>query len=55
METGEIGGKVRYDQTLEHEFWEPVFTNTDFKDFIQKQYSIGYKSTVDMDAIVEEV
>ena len=26
---------------------------TDFKDFVQKQYSIGHESLVDMDAIVE--
>ena len=54
METGEIGGKVRYDQTLEKEFWDPIFDKTDFKQFITKQYSIGYKSEVDMDAIVED-
>jgi hypothetical protein len=54
METGEIGGKVRYDQTLEHEFWEPVFANTDFKEFVKKQYSIGHKEQVSMDEIVIE-
>ena len=54
METGEIGGKVRYDQTLEKEFWDPIFDNTDFKDFIKKQYSIGHQSLVDMDEIVVE-
>jgi hypothetical protein len=54
METGEIGGKVRYDQTLEKEFWDPIFSNTDFKDFIKKQYSIGHQSLVDMDEIVVE-
>lgn len=54
METGEIGGKVRYDQTLEKEFWDPIFAETDFKDFLKKQYSIGHQSLVDMDEIVEE-
>jgi len=53
METGEVGGKVRYDQTLEKEFWEPIFAETDFKEFLKKQYSIGYKSEVDMDDIVD--
>jgi RecA/RadA recombinase len=53
MATGEIGGKVRYDQTLEKEFWDPIFSGTDFKEFIKKQYSIGYQSLVDMDEIVE--
>jgi RecA/RadA recombinase len=53
METGEIGGKVRYDQTLEKEFWDPIFANTDFKEFVKKQYTIGYKDQVSMDEIVE--
>ena len=54
METGEIGGKVRHDQTLEKDFWDPVFNQTDFKEFIKKQYSIGYKEQVSMDDIVVE-
>ena len=54
METGEIGAKVRYDQTLEADFWEPIFANTGFKEFVKKQYTIGYKAEVDMDAIVME-
>ena len=53
-ETGEVGGKVRYDQTLEKEFWDPIFAETDFKEFVKKQYSIGYKDQVSMDKIVEE-
>ena len=51
---GEEAGKVRYDQTLEKEFWDPIFANTDFKEFIKKQYSIGHQSLVDMDDIVLE-
>lgn len=54
METGEVGSKVRHDQTLEHEFWEPIFANTNFKEFIKKQYTIGHKDQVSMDEIVEE-
>ena len=54
METGEIGTKVRYDQTLEADFWDPIFANTGFKEFVKKQYTIGYKAEVDMDAIVME-
>ena len=50
----DIGPKVRYDQTLEKEFWDPIFAETDFKDFLKKQYSIGHQSLVDMDEIVEE-
>ena len=54
-ETGEFGDKVREAQTLEKEFWDPVFEKTDFKEFLKKQYSIGYSSLVSMDEIVEEV
>ena len=52
--TDDIGPKVRYDQTLEKEFWDPIFAETDFKEFLKKQYSIGHQSLVDMDEIVEE-
>lgn len=54
QETGEVDGKVRYDATLEPEFWESIFNETDFKEFVKKQYTIGYKSQVDMDDIVLE-
>ena len=53
--TGEIGGKVRYDATLEKSFWDPIFDGSDFKDFLKKQYQIGHKSLVSMDDIVESV
>ena len=45
--------KVRQAGTLEKEFWDPIFLNTDFKDFIKKQFTIGYKSDIDMDEILE--
>ena len=55
QETGEIGPeKVRFDTTMEKDFWSPIFANTDFKEFIKKQYSIGYQAPLDMDEIVEE-
>lgn len=54
METGEVGAKVRYDQTLEKQFWDPIFADTDFKEFIKKQYSIGHQQQVDFDEIVME-
>jgi RecA/RadA recombinase len=54
QKTGEVGAKVRHDQTLEEEFWNPIFNNTDFKEFMKKQYSIGYKDQVSMDDIVTE-
>ena len=47
--------KVRYDDTLSKEFWDPIFINTDFKEFVKKQYSIGYQTVVDMDSIIDEV
>ena len=55
QETGELGNKVRYGDTLGQFFWIDIFNKTDFKEFVKKQYSIGYKSEVSMDEIVEEV
>jgi RecA/RadA recombinase len=55
QETGEIADqKVREAQTLEESFWQPIFDETDFKEFVKKQFSIGHKALVDPDAIVEE-
>ena len=54
--TGELmDAKVREKDTLKEEFWTPLFENTDFKEFIKKQYSIGADSLVSRDEIVEEV
>jgi len=53
--TGEmVEGKVREKETLKDEFWEPIWNGTDFKDFLQNQYSITKKSLVSMDDIVNE-
>ena len=52
--TGELGSKVRYDVTLSKSFWDPIFNDTDFKEFLKKQYSIGHQSLVSMDEIVED-
>jgi RecA/RadA recombinase len=55
-ETGELTGqKYREKDTLTEEFWQPIMTGTDFKEFLKKQYSIGYQSLIDMDSIVEEI
>jgi|TARA_B100001094_G_scaffold261038_1_gene261674 RecA/RadA recombinase len=54
MESGEVGPKVRHDTTLEKEFWDPIFAETNFKEFIKKQYTIGHREQVSMDEIVEE-
>ena len=53
-ETGEmVGGKVSLADTLEEDFWKPVFDNTDFADFLKSQYSMGLATKVDMDAIAD--
>ena len=54
QKTGELGQKVRYGDTLGQFFWIDIFEKTDFKEFVKKQYSIGYKEQVSMDEIVEE-
>ena len=52
--TGEVlSGKVREAATIEKEFWDPVFENTDFKEFVKKQYTIGYQSVINMDEVLE--
>jgi len=43
---------VRHAVTLTEEYWQPVFKDTNFPDFVKEQYTIGYKSLVDMDEIV---
>jgi hypothetical protein len=41
--------KCREKDTLQAEFWEPIFAETDFKEFIKKQYTIGHKTLVELD------
>ncbi|RPG31864.1 MAG: recombinase RecA [Muricauda sp. TMED12] len=45
--TGEIGPKVRYDDTLEKPFWDPIFNDTNFKEFLKNTYTIGHRSMLD--------
>jgi len=41
--TGEVEDKkVRIAETLKEEFWEPIFKNTDFKEYIKNKYQIGH-------------
>lgn len=55
QETGElVDPKYRAKDTLTEEFWKPIFENTDFKEFLKKQYQIGHESLVNMDDIVLE-
>jgi RecA/RadA recombinase len=54
-ETGElVEPKQREAATLTEEFWNPIFAETDFKEFIKSQYSIGKAQQVDMDEIVDD-
>ena len=47
-ETGELfDSKVREKQTLEEEFWLPIFEETDFKEYLSKKYSILNKPAID--------
>lgn len=53
--TGEVEEKVYYEkETMNKEFWERVFNETKFKDFVRSQYQIGMDSPIDMDDIVVE-
>jgi RecA/RadA recombinase len=53
-ETGELlSGKVREADTLLRDFWLPLFDNTNLKEFIKKQYTIGHKEQVSMEDIVD--
>lgn len=53
--TGEVEDKnYREAQTLTAEFWEPIFENTDFKEFIKKQYTIGYKNQINVELILDD-
>ena len=55
QETGEcVDPKVRLKDTLNADFWDPIFEFTDFEEFVTKQYKIGLPAQVDMDAIVDE-
>jgi len=52
--TGEIvEPKVREKDTLTKEFWDPIFTGTDFKKFIKSYYQIGHKPLLDVEIDVE--
>lgn len=55
-ETGEVlGSKYREKETLTADFWHPILNDTDFKEFVKNQYSIGHAALVSMDDIVEDI
>ena len=54
MKTGEIlEPKVREKDTLKKKFWEPIFTKTDFKEFVKTYYSIGHRPMIDIDLDID--
>jgi RecA/RadA recombinase len=55
QKTGEIEDKnFREAQTLEADFWQPILTGTDFAESVKKMFTIGYKSDVNMDVLLDE-
>lgn len=53
-DTGEfIGQKVRLDKTLTKEFWDPIFAETDFAEYIKNTFSMAATKVVDFD--IDEV
>lgn len=55
QETGEVEDKnFREAQTLDSDFWDPIFNNTNFKEFVRNQYTIGYKSMIEGDVLSDE-
>ena len=46
--------KVRAAQTLEKEFWDPIFTSTDFKKFVKGHYQIGHKPLLDIELDIDD-
>jgi RecA/RadA recombinase len=51
--TGEmVGGKLREKETMTPEFWDSIFKDTDFKEFVRSSYQIGGES-MDLDLDLE--
>ena len=54
IKTGEIeDNKVREKDTLTKKFWDPIFKDTDFKEFVKTYYSVGHKPLLDIDLDIE--
>jgi RecA/RadA recombinase len=55
METGElVQPKVREKDTLQEEFWKPIFDGTNFKEFLKGHYQIGHKPLLDIELDIEQ-
>ena len=51
QETGELlEPKVREKGTLEEEFWQPIFNDTDFKHYVKERFTIGATQGVEDDS-----
>jgi RecA/RadA recombinase len=57
-DTGELADpKVRLKETLLPDFWAPILEETDFKEFVKKHYTIGYRSMIteaELDSVLQE-
>jgi len=54
-ETGElIQPKVREKDTLNKEFWDPIFKDTDFADFIKDKFSVGHRAMLEAEEVVQD-
>lgn len=55
--TGEVDEKAHYErETMNSEFWQPIFDETDFKEYVKKRFKISYKSLEDNpnDEVIDE-
>ena len=51
QQTGELlDPKCREKDTLSKEFWEPIFKETNLKEYIRSHYTIGLKSMLGEEA-----
>ena len=49
--TGEITEKVREKDTLNENFWKPLFETGEFKDYIESAYQIGGNANIDVEDV----
>ncbi len=49
--TGEISEKVREKDTLNENFWKPLFETGEFKDYIESAYQIGGNANIDVEDV----
>jgi len=58
-EKAELTGNLRAAQTMTKDFWETIFTKTDFAAYIKKKYTIGLREMIDSssddDAVITDI